>query len=246
MRLLQNFFISAVLIAPVSFCGAQTAPTSPPANPTPVTANAPPAHPTFNPVAPSNILQHPLNEVNQTVGVVRLEKWKRGSVRNAAGNNIDAIQRDLKGTLPALLKDADTAPGSLSKVLPLSRNVDALYDVLVHLVEQARVSGTSEDASQLQQTMSDLEKARVALDNQILQTASLQEKQIVDLRTTVQKQEVSLRAAAAVPPPPKCPAPAPPAKKRRSTKPSAAKPSSNPKTTSNATGSSTANPPKPQ
>jgi hypothetical protein len=117
-----------------------------------------------------------------------------------------------------LLKDADSAPGTLTKVLPLSRNVDALYDVMVHVVEASRVVGTSDSVGQLQQALTDLEKARVVLDNQIQQTADMQEKQVVDLRTTVQKQDASLRAASTPPPAPKCPAPTP-VKRRRVAKP---------------------------
>jgi hypothetical protein len=170
----------------------------------------------FTPTAPSDILQRSLDEVKITVGNVRLDKWKRGSVRDEAGVNIEAIQRDLQGTLPSLLRDADAAPGILTKVLPLSRNIDALYDVMVHVVEAGRVVGTSENVGQLQQALSDLEKARVTLDNQIQQTADMQEKQVADLRNTVQKQEASLRAAATPPPAPKCPTPV--VKKRHSTK----------------------------
>lgn len=234
MRMLKNVFVVTVLIAPVCLCGAQTA-----ANGTPQPAANAPAPVSFNPVAPSDILNRSLDEVNQTVGGVRLDKWKKGSVRDEADRNIGAIQRNMKGALPSLLKDADGAPGTLSKMLPLSRNVDALYDVLVHLVEQSRVSGTGEDAGQLQQALSDLEKARMKLDAQIMQAATVQEKQIVDLRTTVQKQEVSLRAAATPPPAPKCPAPAP-VKRRRAAKPSTtAKPNTNP------SGAAPTNPPKP-
>lgn len=261
MRILKNVFVTTLLIAPVCFCGAQASPdgSTTSGNAAPTASNTTPPPPAFNPVAPSGLLQRSLGEVNQTVGGVKLEKWKHGSVRDAAENNIGAIQRDMKGTLPSLMKDADAAPAALSKVLPLSRNVDALYDVLVHLVEQARVSGTGEDAGQLQQAMSDLEKARVALDNQILQTASVQEKQIVDLRTTVQKQEVSLRAAAVPPPAPKCPAPPAPAKKKRpaakptttttpntASKPGAATPGTASKPGTNASGTNSTSPPKPQ
>ncbi len=172
--------------------------------------------------------------MQQTVGSLKLDRWKRGTVRDEAGTNVDAIQRDLQGTLPSLLKDADTAPGSLSKVLPVSRNVDALYDVLVHIVEAARVSAPGDQVGALQATMADLEKARVRLGNQLVQTATMQEKQIVDLRTTVQSQAASLKAAATQPPAPKCPAPPAPAKKKRpvakttTTKPAAGTPANPP------------------
>ena len=148
-------------------------------------------------------------------------------MRDEAGTIIDAIQRDLQGTLPALLKEADAAPGTLTKVLPLSRNVDALYDVMVHVVEASRMVGTGESVGQLQQALTDLEKARVVLDNQIQQTADMQEKQVVDLRSTALKLDASLRAAATPPPAPKCPAPTTTTRKKRAVKPSGSTGTSN-------------------
>jgi hypothetical protein len=212
MRIFETIFVTTALLSPVYICAAQTTAS---AAAGPNTA----ADTSFKPSAPSEILQRSLEEVQQTVGAVRLEKWKHGTVRDEAASHIDDIQRDLQDTLPALLKDADSDPGSLSKVLPLSRNVGALYDVLVHVVEGARVSGTSDQVGQLQQAMADLEKARLALDNQLQQTADMQEKQIVELHSTVQRQEASLRAAATPPAPAKCPAPTPAKKKKPAAKP---------------------------
>jgi hypothetical protein len=214
MSISRPFFAAALLVSPAMWCTAQST-TAATTGVRSCGANY------FTPTAPSDILQRSLDEVKITVGNVRLEKWKRGSVRVEAGTNIDAIQRDLQGALPALLKEADAAPGTLTKVLPLSRNVDALYDVMVHVVEAARVVASSETVGQLQQAMTDLEKARVVLDNQIQQTADMQEKQVLDLRNTVQKQDVSLRAAATPLPAPKCPVPAAVKKKKRVTNPSA-------------------------
>ncbi|WP_348262428.1 hypothetical protein P8935_21850 [Telmatobacter sp. DSM 110680] len=210
MRISKAVVFTTVFIVPALFCAGQTAANSAPAVPA---ANAPVAP--FTPSAPSDILQRSLGEVQQVVGGLKLDKWKRGSVRDEAQNNAAAIQRDLEGTLPKLIKDGDTAPGTLSKVLPVSRNVDALYDVLVHLVEGARVSAPGDQVGQLQTAMADLEKARVTLDNQLQQSATVQEKQIVDLRSTVQTQAASLKAASTPPPAPKCPAPATPAKKKK-------------------------------
>jgi BRCT domain type II-containing protein len=215
MSISRPFFAAALLVSPAIWCTAQSTTAATTGGTSGSGANY------FTPTAPSDILQRSLDEVKITVGNVRLEKWKRGGVRDEAGTNIDAIQRDLQGTLPALLKEADAAPGTLPKVLPLSRNVDALYDVMVHVVEAARVVASSETVGQLQQAMTDLEKARVVLDNQIQQTADMQEKQVLDLRNTVQKQDVSLRAAATPPPAPKCPVPVAVKKKRRVTNPSA-------------------------
>jgi len=221
MSISRPLVFATVLISAATWCAAQstTANTNTPSG---ASANY------FTPSAPSDILQRSLDEVRITVGNVKLDKWKRGSVRDEAGTNIDAIQRDLQGTLPALLKDADAAPGTLTKVLPLSRNVDALYDVMVHVVEASRVVGTSENVGQLQQALNDLEKARVVLDNQIQQTADMQEKQVVELRNTVQKQDASLRAAATPPPAPKCPTPATTTRKKRAPKPAGSATTSKP------------------
>ncbi len=211
--------IAATLSIPqIVLCAAQT----------PVATTSAPAASNsanyFTPSAPSDILQRSLDEVKTTIEDVKLDKWKRGSVRDEAGTNIDAIQRNMRGSLPSLLKDADAAPGTLSKTLPLSRNIDALYDVMVHLVEEARVSAPGDQAGELQAAIQDLQKARMMLDNQIAQAADAQEKQIAELRTTVQKQEVSLRTVTAPAPAPKCPAPPVPAKKKHTTKPSATTP----------------------
>lgn len=213
MSISRPFVLAAVFLTPALWCASQSPATS---------SSGGSGANYFTPAAPSDILQRSLDEVRITVGNVRLDKWKRGSVRDEAGTNIDAIQRDLQGTLPGLLKDADSAPGTLTKVLPLSRNVDALYDVMVHVVEAARVVGTSDNVGQLQQALSDLEKARVVLDNQIQQIADMQEKQVLDLRNTVQRQDASLRAAASPPPAPKCPAPVTTTRKRRAKKPATA------------------------
>ena len=210
MHISRSILIVTVLVSPISFSAAQTQTSAAAA------ANAPGAS-SFTPAAPSAILQRSLDELQQTMGTIKLDKWKRGSIRDEAGTNLDAIQRDLGGTLPALMKEADAAPGSLTKVLPLSRNVDALYDVLLHVVEGARIIGPGDQVGMLQQTMKDLERARIALDTQIQQTAEAQEKQVVELRATVQKQDVSLRAAMTPPPAPKCPAATPTKRKRHST-----------------------------
>src|ERR1700739_2249617 len=237
MSISKSVFIATVFISQTLFCAGQPAD-----NNAPAASSAGALATPFTPSAPSDILQRALGEVQQTMATVKLEKWKRGTVRDEAETNVNAIQRDLQGTLPALIKDADTAPGSLSKVLPVARNVDALYDVMVHVFEAARVSAPGEQGGHLKSAMDDLEKARVTLGLQLQQTATVQEKQIVDLRTTVQAQAVSLKAASTPPPAPKCPAPPAPAKKKpakrttttpgTTTKPAAGTPATKPAATS--------------
>jgi len=208
MRIPHAGLVVAILFVPLALHAAQA-----PAPGTPQQAAPPPPVPTA-----SETLKPALVGVLQTLGSLKLDKWKRGSVREEAGSNIDTIQRDLEETLPALIKTADAAPTTISKVLPVTRNVDAIYDVLVHVFEAARVSAPGDQIAQLQQAMDNLEKARIKLDNHLEETAAAQEKLVADLRTTVQTQQASLHAAAATPPvTPTCPAPAPAHKKKRAT-----------------------------
>ena len=156
------------------------------------------------PAAPSSILQPSLDTVQQTLTGLRVEKWKRGTVRDEASEDINSIVTDLQQRVPGLLKDADAAPGALSKTLPVSRHVDALYDVLLRVVEAARMAAPDDQANELRSALENLEKARLALDDSMESAAGSQEKQLVDLRVTVQKQAAYKCPA---PPPPVCPKP---------------------------------------
>jgi hypothetical protein len=226
MRIPQAVLALTILCWPNFVCTAQT-----PASDASTAPASPAAPPAFS---AAQVLQPPLDNLQQALAATKLERWKRGTVRDEAGSNISKIQHDLQETLPALLKAADGAPETLSKGLPVSRNVDALYDVLVHVVEASRVSAPPDQVTQLQQAMNTLEKARVAFDNHMQNTAVTQEKQIVELHTTIQTQITALRAAAVPQPTPTCVAPTPahkpkpkakaPAKPGTTTKPEATTP----------------------
>ncbi len=181
-------------------------------------------------VVPSGLLQPSLDTVQQALGALRLEKWKRGTVRDEAEQNIGGILRDVKENLPPLLRDADAAPGTLSKVLPVSRNVNALYDVLLRVVEASRVSAPGDQATQLQQALITLGDARRALDDHLLDAATAQEKQVTELRVTVQTQAQTVAKLNAKPAPvaAPCPAPKPVRRARRKPKPPAATPQKSP------------------
>jgi hypothetical protein len=194
---------------------------------------------TANP--PSGFLQPSLDTLLKAVGGLQLERWKKGSVRDEAGSNVSSIQRDLQSTLPPLLKEADAAPRSMSKVLPVSRNIDALYDVVLRVVDGARIAAPSDQFTQLQDAMTRLEKARHTLSDQMQETAAAQEKQIADLQVAIKAEQSKppvVCSAPAVPAP--TPAKKPAVKKR---KPAAAKPTTAPPSGSTTPNSS--NPPKP-
>jgi hypothetical protein len=131
-------------------------------------------------------MQPSLDTVQQTLEALKLEKWKKGDIREESAANISAIVRDLKETLPPLLRDADAAPGTISRVLPASRNIDALYDVLLRIVEAARVSAPGDQVGQLAHALIDLKHARSALGDRLQEMAVAQEEQIRELRSTLQ------------------------------------------------------------
>jgi hypothetical protein len=199
------------------------------------------ASPAASPVpdSVSGLLQPSLDSLQQTVGALNLEKWKRGTVRDEAAANLASIQRDLQSTLPALLTAADAAPRVMSKALPVSRNIDALYDVVLRVLDGARVAAPGDQFAQIQNAMTELEKARHAFNDHIQESAASTEKQIGDLQVALKAQ------AQAVPACPVVPAPAPTATPAKKTAPRKRKPPAKPAATPPATNSQPAGTTKP-
>lgn len=224
-------FIAAVLFPLSLICAAQ---------PSSNAAAPPDLPPAPRPI--TGMLQPSLDTVHQTLQSLRIDKWKKGTVRDEASVNIDSIQNDLRSNLPPLLQNADAAPGTVSKLLPVARHVDALYDVLLRVTEASRVAAPDDQAAQLQQTLLSLGNARMALDDRIQGSAGALEKQVVDLRTVIQT-EAARRAA--TPAPVALPCVPPPTHKTTTRKP-AAKPSPSKKTaTSTTPGTSNGTQPAP-
>jgi hypothetical protein len=172
---------------------------------------------------PSGTLQPSLEILKQAIGTVKVEKWKASpAIRSEAESNAASIQRDLESTLPPLVAAADAAPDSPAKVLPVFRNVDALYDVMLRLVAAGRLAAPNDQMSALDQALSKLSDGRRALGDQLQGTADAQEKQVIRLQAALK----------AVPPPQPqpapvvCPSPAPKKKAKAATKPKPAATSS--------------------
>jgi hypothetical protein len=182
---------------------------------------APAAPETQAPAPPSRVLQPAIDTVESTLTSLKIDKWKRGSVRDEAGANAKAILDDLNTNLPPLLTDADAAPGALSKSIPLMKHVDALYDVLLRVEEGARVSAPGDQVDQLQSALKQFSLARIQLYDSLQQRAAAQEKQVTDLQATIKTQKESaaekekkLKAASEPKP---CTPPKPAVKKRHVT-----------------------------
>jgi hypothetical protein len=187
-----------------------TAPAS--AETAPAAANVP-ATPA---VTASSLLQPALTQTQSMLSTMKVDKWKKGSVRDEAGQNISALLHDLQSNIPALMTAADAEPMALSRSIPLMKHLDAFYDVLLRVEEAARVSAPTEQIAALQQTMLDVNKARNAYDDQMQAYAATHEKQIFDLQTQLKAQQDAAaqarQTAAATPAPCK---PAAPARKKK-------------------------------
>ncbi len=204
---------SPVRAAPAAQAQAAPGQTQQAAAPSPSAAPAP--------VRPSAMLQPPLDQVRITLNSLRIEKWKKGDVREEAEEHVGAILRDLETNVPPLMTAADSAPGSLSKALPLVKHLDALYDVLLRVEEASRVVAPAEQITALQQALAGLEKARIALDDELTDAAAAQEKQVTDLQAALKSERAAAetKTTAAAAPTPCKPAPAVRKKKPAATKP---------------------------
>lgn len=201
MRILLSAFLVTILSSTSTSFAQQVAPA-----PAPNSGSATVAPANGDSISP--LVQPAIDAVQAALGAVKVEKWKGGSVRNEATGNVASIQKDVQTTLPGLLADADSGAGSMSKVLPVSRNLNALYDVVIRVWDGARIAAPADQVEQLQQAMTSVDKARRAVDDRLMMLSAANEKRIADLQGAVTKMAMAA-AAPAPPPPPPCPTPAP-------------------------------------
>ena len=147
----------------------------------------------------SSVLSPSLAQLRQSLRGLRVDKWKApGPVREDANSNIVSMTRDLDGTLPGLLATADAAPGVVSRNLPVFRNVDALYDVLLRVVETAELAAPENEAGALRGALASLEDARRSLGDTLQTAAESDEQQIARLREQMRTQAAAPAAPATV------------------------------------------------
>jgi hypothetical protein len=173
--------------------------------------------------APTALMQPSLDTLRDAINGMHADKWKIPSVlRDETEANLGSIHRDLDGTLPVLLADADKG-GTVSAMLPAYRNIEALYDVVLRVDAAARVGAPAQQGAILDQALSKLDEGRRSFGDRVLAGVQAQEKQVTDL-------QASLKAVPAPAPAPVCPTPPPaPAKKPAAKKP-APKPAAKPTT----------------
>jgi hypothetical protein len=168
---------------------------------TPPAASPQPPDPPAAAALPSATLQPALDVLHTALDTLHIDRWKASNaIRDEAQANLGSIQRDVQSTLPALLASADAAPTSAARALPVYRNVEALYDVILRVDTAARLAAPADQMSALDQALARLDDSRRALADQLQQTAAAQEAQVVHLQAALK----------AIPPPaPPQPPPAP-------------------------------------
>lgn len=186
MNMVPSVLIVSLALAPAALIAQQT--------PAPAQQAAPAA--ALIPRTASSLLQPALSQAQDTLSTLKIDKWKRGSVRDEANENVRALLRDLQTNMSPLLTAADAEPTALSRAMPLIKHLDAFYDVLLRVEEASRVAAPGEQVTALQATLLAVNQARIAYDDQLQSQAAAREKLVFDLRTQLQTQTEAADKAA--------------------------------------------------
>jgi len=178
-------------------------------------AAAQPANPAPAPASAGRIgatLQPSVQLVKEALSSLNIDKWKASSaIKSEADANVQSIQRDIDQTLPGLVSAADAASDSPSKAIPVFRNIDALYDVMLRLDAAGRLAAPKDQIGALDDALASIATARRTLGDQLQANADAQEQRIIRLQ-----QAAARPTPAPAPAPVQCtPPPAPITKKKR-------------------------------
>jgi hypothetical protein len=137
---------------------------------------------------------------------LHVDRWKLSRAgRDVTAQNIDSIGRDVTATLNPLLDNADAKPASVPALLPVSRNLAALYEVILRVTVTSEAGAPKADADALAQAIGSLQQARRSFDDRLQSLAAAQDQQVIDLK----KQLAAAATAASQPSPLVCPPPKP-------------------------------------
>ena len=149
----------------------------------------------------TSALEPAVGRLRQTMGMLHIEKWKTSQgAREESLANIGSIQRDLDATLPPLLQTADSAPGSVTALLPAFRNVNALYDVVLRVTEVSKLAAPQQQSGALTDALKSLDEARRQLGDKVQEAAVSGEQQVKDLQKVVSSRPPAMAAPVAPPP----------------------------------------------
>jgi len=127
---------------------------------------------------------------------LRIEHWKADNAykRRDLGN-VDSIQRNLQGALPEIIAQLRAAPEDMPASFKLYRNLDALYDVLGNVVEDAGAFGSKDDLQALSNDLSGFESTRKQMAERIDGLATSKEAELAQLRTDLKAARAAVEAA---------------------------------------------------
>jgi len=126
---------------------------------------------------------------------LRIEHWKTDNAsKKQALSNVDSIQRNLQGALPAILAQLRTTPEDVPATFKLYRNLDALYDVLGSVVEGTGAFGSKDDLQALSNDLNSFEGTRKQIAERIESLAAGKEAEIVRLRADLKTAQAAIPA----------------------------------------------------
>jgi hypothetical protein len=127
---------------------------------------------------------------------LRIEHWKTDTAsKKQSLANVDSIQRNLQGALPAIIAQLRATPEDVPTTFKLYRNLDALYDVLGSVVEGAGAFGSKDDLQTLENDLTSFEGTRKQIAERIESLSSAKEAEIVRLRADLKTAQAAIPVA---------------------------------------------------
>ncbi len=155
-----------------------------------------------------------LGNLKQAVQQMNVDKWKLPKpVHDTTLTNLNSIRKDVLETLPGLMGAADAAPTSVAAMLPVWRNLAALYDVVLRVAVVADAAAPEDQAQAIEAAMAGLDDVRRGYADRLQTAADAQERHVAEMQKT-------LNAPPPAPAPaPVCPAPSTAKKKKAAAPP---------------------------
>jgi hypothetical protein len=127
---------------------------------------------------------------------LRIERWKAdAATKKQALGNVDSIERNLQNALPEIIAKLRAASEDVPATFNLYRNLDALYDVLGGVVEEAGAFGSKDDFQALANDLKGFESTRKGLAERLENLATAKEAEIVRLRSDLKTAQAAVPVA---------------------------------------------------
>lgn len=126
-------------------------------------------------------LQRIASAANADIANLRIDKWGagwkiwrgRGGQKKEDMEHVAAsLQKNLTNAMPGLIRDVQTARGSLSSTFKLYHDVDVVFEYMGRLAEAAEVNGKKEEYQPLSDDVAAFETLRGRLSTYIEQAAA--------------------------------------------------------------------------